>query len=373
MINRFTFHPVGQGLFYTGELSCNPHSWENPDGFNFIYDCGTESDNDILNKAIYKFCLYKDKINLCVISHLHKDHYSGLEYLKSKGKKIEKIILPYLPYGSSYRNLRLVYITGQYFENQENIETLEEDILNVKGLISFYDSDNNNRWNLQNTINESSNGKFQHYYKVEKSLYWEFELFNKTIREEKWKELNSQVNHIIDEMGISVTDYLNSNNIDLIKDIYNTVFGKSQNITSIIMKHYPIEKSIGYYPNSNCSINYYFYKRYSLLDCYYDFGIKNENISILTGDAEFDGMLNKKVFGDYLSINVLQVPHHGSKDNWKKLNLPKLLSTKMVIPFGLGNKYHHPNTETINSILEYKNSDLILVNQTAGYEYIILN
>ena len=34
MKGRFVFHPVGQGLFYTGEISEGDYS------FRFVYDCG---------------------------------------------------------------------------------------------------------------------------------------------------------------------------------------------------------------------------------------------------------------------------------------------------------------------------------------------
>jgi len=45
MVNKFTFHSVGQGLFYTGQLECYPyHGIRNDfvDSFyNFVYDCGS--------------------------------------------------------------------------------------------------------------------------------------------------------------------------------------------------------------------------------------------------------------------------------------------------------------------------------------------
>lgn len=50
MKNKFTFRPVGQGLFYTGSL------WNYK--FNFIYDCGTENNQQLLKKQVNYF--YKE-------------------------------------------------------------------------------------------------------------------------------------------------------------------------------------------------------------------------------------------------------------------------------------------------------------------------
>jgi hypothetical protein len=43
-MNTFKFHSVGQGLFYTGSIADG--------GLNFVYDCGTESSQEFINKAV---------------------------------------------------------------------------------------------------------------------------------------------------------------------------------------------------------------------------------------------------------------------------------------------------------------------------------
>ena len=75
-MNKFVFRSVGQGLFYTGSLLNG--------SYNFVYDCGNDNQK-ILNKEIQIYqdeinnnCKKKPQIDFVVISHLHKDHYSGL-------------------------------------------------------------------------------------------------------------------------------------------------------------------------------------------------------------------------------------------------------------------------------------------------------
>ena len=93
-MNKFKFHPVGQGLFYTGSIASGT--------YNFVYDCGTMSGQNYLKQAIDKYLTTlklkdsnKPQIDFVVISHLHADHFNGLKYLVDKAE-IRQIYLPYL-------------------------------------------------------------------------------------------------------------------------------------------------------------------------------------------------------------------------------------------------------------------------------------
>ena len=88
---NFKFHNVGQGLFYSGEIS----------KFKFIYDI--DSKNELLvNAAIdcllskVKENMLKENIDMLILSHLHEDHANGLPYLLNN-IKVQTVILPYLP------------------------------------------------------------------------------------------------------------------------------------------------------------------------------------------------------------------------------------------------------------------------------------
>ena len=86
--SKFTLWPVGQGLFYSGEIEYGENY------FNFIYDCGSESlKKDNLEKVVddYVNSLNTNKIierkivlDMLVVSHFDKDHISGLEFLFEK-------------------------------------------------------------------------------------------------------------------------------------------------------------------------------------------------------------------------------------------------------------------------------------------------
>ena len=80
------FHPIGQGLFYSSSLQLDEIS------ANVIFDCGSEN-IELINNEIDQYG-NKD-IDILIISHLHYDHVSGLEYLLMN-RIVNTVILPYL-------------------------------------------------------------------------------------------------------------------------------------------------------------------------------------------------------------------------------------------------------------------------------------
>ena len=88
-----TFHPVGQGAFYSEKFET-----KNGDTFTIVYDCGsTTLPKERLDCKI-KTAFPKDsKIDILFISHFHADHINGIETLK-KHCKIKTVVLPLLGY-----------------------------------------------------------------------------------------------------------------------------------------------------------------------------------------------------------------------------------------------------------------------------------
>ena len=94
---RFTFHNIGQGLFYTGEIYFKLESDDDKVcPFIFVYDCGSKKE-EYIRHAIKSFRndVEFDKINLLVISHFHADHVNGLVELINNFKQIDLVVIPY--------------------------------------------------------------------------------------------------------------------------------------------------------------------------------------------------------------------------------------------------------------------------------------
>jgi hypothetical protein len=96
LLQEFTIHPVGQGLFYSGKIV-----HENKVKFRMVFDCGSNTagacqeeieiyrDNDFLEKEV---------IDLLVISHFDADHVNQIGNLLKGNIKIKKLVMPFLTF-----------------------------------------------------------------------------------------------------------------------------------------------------------------------------------------------------------------------------------------------------------------------------------
>lgn len=379
-MNTFKFWPVGQGLFYTGSIL-------NGD-FNFIYDCGSD-DEEYINKCVdmYLGTLQCPKtIDFVVISHLHKDHFSGL-YRLARNAKIKKIYLPYLGDDNEIKTLILAKaVFGE--RNGETRENLFE-IFNFMLYLYHVESDTTNGFRdirietdfiNENIVDADEDGLYTQQTACEINSYWKFSLISKLIDPAKYAALNAQILALLKKEKVrSVLQLINTpNGIKEISEVYELIFKKAQNPTSIILIHQPIFELQTFSQRTNLFdifyFNYYYYPY-----CYSPYFLQNIhnnctrlNVSLLTGDACFNNKLISIVSKE-LNDNTLfmvQVPHHGAKAEWQKFQKGKFKTLQYVISYGLGNKYYHPNKETVNGIFSER-IRLISVNQNESYIYWI--
>lgn len=83
-----TFHPVGQGAFYTEDFG----------NFTIVYDCGSGKGSQtpiVIEKEIKKTFEKDHVIDVLFISHFHADHINGIDFLKSHCI-IKCVIIPLL-------------------------------------------------------------------------------------------------------------------------------------------------------------------------------------------------------------------------------------------------------------------------------------
>ncbi len=98
---------------------------------------------------------------------------------------------------------------------------------------------------------------------------------------------------------------------------------------------------------------------YSLIFLY-----EQSNFKVLfTGDASLKSLnlaLNSKLFKTNKKINILKIPHHGSKNNLNKKILQLVNPDIAVISVGKNNPYGHPNKK----ILDFLNALKIKIKRT---------
>lgn len=109
-----SFYPVGFGAFYM-----EVHKTAN-NTMTIVYDCGTKTTGVNIEKIIDDAFNGRDKvIDILFISHFHKDHISGIPYLR-KNYTIRKVVIPYI---SKDNRMLFVFAEGVRAYQQMIIDT----------------------------------------------------------------------------------------------------------------------------------------------------------------------------------------------------------------------------------------------------------
>ena len=93
---NFTIHPIGQGLFYTGEIKLNDRSV-----FKMIFDCGSVSKGSNQEPLLYRnthFSGSDKELDLLVISHFDADHVNQIKTVVENDVKIKKLVMPFVTF-----------------------------------------------------------------------------------------------------------------------------------------------------------------------------------------------------------------------------------------------------------------------------------
>lgn len=375
-MNHFKFHPIGQGLFYTGSIA--------NDFFNFVYDCGSYSGEKCKKRAIDDYVsslrnLEKTEIDFFVLSHLHRDHFNGINYLMSK-IKIKKFYLPFIGYDNDFKALVLA---GAVFLNGLNDDNQDEAYAMFNLMLSLYDEESIEGREVVLVGANPENEKEGYAYtkitfnaKFNDKDYWKFTLFNRRIDNEKLTCLLSKMRALIKEKRTeSIVDLIKNHRISDIAEIYGQVFN-NQNITSTVLLHEPEQDCLEAYYNES---DQHLYGRRMSYRLRYPCGFcRNSNkhtalpTSLLTGDIQVDEELANAIKASLNNqdVGVLQIPHHGSHNNYKKLDSEGIHAEVYVAPYGLGNSYKHPSPETIEDLC-VKGRTFYSANQYDFFDYII--
>jgi hypothetical protein len=403
MEGKFKFYPVGQGCFYAGSIKLKPDSHE----FVFVYDCGSVSTLSYLLESIIDFKAEYKKIDLLMISHLDEDHFNGVIDL-IKGIRVDTVILPYLPkikrlaLYSSYQGGDINYI--QYllnpvafyanydvkrilFINQgesddglvvgppENIapdgsiESQGELILKIpeQDDRTFADYDDI-QFEKEGVKIEVKMLPFDANLILEKKV-WEFQFYHwKGSGERNIEKFEEQVTHLIATNNIKDKKQLFEDKYrSKLQGLYRKYINRDLNYSSLCLYHGPLIKNFVWYFIKNGTLMYG-------CDCLLYFrGVAG---TLLTGDQFIK---SKKDFDNYCAFYgskfdntaVFQVPHHGSKSNWRLL--PSALNYFPIYVLNYGNgRSLHPHPEVLKNILDNATDACIVCNtEFSEFEYTI--
>lgn len=310
-----------------------------------------------IHKAIDSYYIEGDVIDTLFISHLHTDHILGVTYLAKKCD-IKRIILPQLTeaeklamfledlcdldYDDSIDEMAKSWQTI-FSEKHDRIEVLRDKV-NVNDANYGVDLEN-----LQDDIKSGQTILFRDK--------WQYIPYNSPVKNVKVKDLldvaKEQCKEIFNVDKISfdkLRNYLKSVvNRDKLKSAYNDVFNKEKlNETSMTL--YSGMCGCNQKCERHCGKAIHDANRYCTLNCLYlgDFEAKKQDY--------FNGLM--EVYGPYFNyIGIIQVPHHGSNNNYNAYlysssSPDKSSSLHKICIFSAdsNDKYEHPDEDVLDGI-----------------------
>lgn len=333
------FWNVGHGLFSSGKIKST-----NGEEFVWVYDCGSKNKSHLNSVVIpnMKKKYPKSEIDLLAISHFHEDHISGINTLLGKGtgnkRSIKHILLPYyhpwerlivavlagvdpITYQNEYANY-FSKLAQKLQESKTEIETLilatdhlDMDMLENDFKDNFLEDEKlpfNHPFNNIVKWNEV-------YDKYPFYGYIEFQPYNpplhlalnlpesaredlhklKPIIKSKLKDPDIEINQLFKEVEEFLLKLYKVNNIEKKKIDMNSIS------MFLYIGHHFAWKSINYI---NCELDYIEPDKNAILYC--------GDGSLKKCEYILD-IIKKLGTRRWNNIYCLQVPHHGSKHNWR--------------------------------------------------------
>lgn len=356
-----SIHPVGQGAFYTETL----HRPGMNDDKHIVYDCGVLPYCNRLEEEIMNFLPKDSIIDIMLISHFHADHVNGLKLL-AKRYRIKNLVLPqidgyewfyvienYLTTGNADVNIvsNVMASIGdakviQVAPREENSDRIvSEESASIDGIGGFFNG-------LSPIVIDRQNFALWHYIVVNPLLKGDLDALKTAI-----------VNIDYDGRKITIDDLYNPKILDDIRKdlqaVYKSVF-KGGNEYSMCMLS-ELANREGYKSHS------WFNKRNPLyIECWCD-RYDDCDGGLYCGDADFlhcDTLecLKKRLSGRNGNVGLLQLPHHGSKENFNIELLNWLGNIRVSYAcFGSPNRYSHPSSDVMGTAGTY--SHVVGVNQ----------
>ena len=341
-----TFHPVGQGAFYTER-----HSVGKDDEFTIVYDCGTMTKNGgkTLEKSIVSAFPKGQDIDILFISHFHEDHINGIKFLAGYCN-IKQVVMPLMDKTAIILSKVSNYLNGGAFD-EELIDDTEKFFGDNTSIIKIKPADigqearaidpESRREIEKGSIEKDSGTIFSvpNQYTIHD---WCFIPFNY-----KHVERQKQFESILKKRNID----LNSMTIEKINECrkeileaYKEVDG-DPNINSMVLFSGRIGGEDDFV---ECFGRCQYYHRYC--HCF-------ASGCLYTGDVDLNQkMIIKNIeqrlgrFSD--SIGTVQIPHHGSKHNFNKSILFSNVCCT-VFSYGTVNQYGHPSVRVFEDVIAF--------------------
>lgn len=350
-----TFHPVGQGAFY---------SERHPD-FNIVYDCGNWKDSKDAQKIVNQAFDKNDTIDILFISHFDYDHVSMIGTLRDSVKSIKHVVLPllyddekillkafnHLHANSALLN-QLIDDPQAFFREDSRVVFVNASENSESPINDNQESINLGNLSANQTIIDSGT-KIQ----LNTSNDWVFIPYNF-----KYHDRSQQLKDVLNDASLDIGQfddlkYVEANRAD-IKECYKKIDG-TINENSMIVYSGPLHENHHYYFVAAYYNNlwdwHYLYHRYHHYVDIYD--LCHKPACVYSGDADFNKVQIHNIFQRYWkNVGTIQVPHHGSKNSFDfSSGFHKKGCFICPVSFGMNNTYGHPSGKVLEELIQYEN------------------
>lgn len=357
-----TFHPVGQGAFYSERF----YEGGNPQAkFNIVFDCGT-SWGAILKakKVVTQTFDNNDKIDYLFISHLDYDHVSLVNTLiDSVDRKVRNIVLPLVNKDEVRIGINLNFIANHqetedflrrilyYLDGHNNgldthIEFIGENDDNDQSIggekgINLHFEEGGPDWVLIPRNISARSRRVELLDKLDKMLA------DTDFRDEASKfgipDVGSGeelLNRLLDNEYVDGI-IRNKKLRNAIKSAYEKVAG-GVNVNSLLLYSGPVTDVSRYYMMRPMYPNMFKRMRFRRAGCLY------------TGDCncDIDGWKSGLYSDVWHNVGTIQLPHHGSLKSFdvKKNNIDRMYC--FPVSCGSTNSYGHPSGKVLAYLMK---------------------
>jgi hypothetical protein len=356
-----TFHPVGQGAFYTERFYDDKGSVIH----TIVFDCGVLNGPSTRSKKYVQHAFEgNDNIDYLFISHLDKDHISLVETLLSTCY-VRQIVLPLM----SEEDLVIALALQQIAGNNTSVSFIQRLITHIRRdhdndykrgdyMVRFVGSTESS-WTGGNTI--WPNGKQEALWDIPDWVLIPYNVESKSRKEALKKQLGlllkqDDIGQEIQALGETITDgdsffealkkasfvgRVIANDGELLKglkSVYNKVGGTIN------------DNSIQLYSGPMIGKNWdMIFERYRCFHCWNDWRVG----CLYTGDCQFDisTWKDRKFSQVWGNVGTIQLPHHGSIDSFDISNNPIDKPYLIVASCGNTNTYGHPSEKLLEYLL----------------------
>ncbi len=371
MIQR-TFHPVGQGAYYSERHISN--------NINIVYDCGTEyknRNNKGIKSVVHQSFSKDEVIDILFISHFDFDHISLIDELMNTVKEVKNVVIPLLSFKQvnllsnlyealqAHNLVELVKNPLGFFGNNTRVVVVKsssEGLNESKEPISLSDLSSNSE-RLSGTplsINGIRDWVFIPYN-------YEFLERSKEFLDKLNKEANKKMIDV-KELKTDPKYIFKAKKTKELREIYKSISG-GINQNSMFLYSGPKSSEhnlyMSYWNRKCCHCNIHWCNC-----CFRQLHFKSHRVACLyTGDGDLNKVDVDNICGGYREmIGTIQIPHHGSLPSF---NEKVLTDEYFLCPISVGknNSYGHPSAKVLGQILSHESCP-ILVTEDADSTFI---